>query len=244
MKTLQSIFILLACFTFAAAQAKRFPTVDQIIDNYIEAIGGRTALLNIKSQHSTGSVKMLGVDHDGTYETYVKAPNKLLIIMRLNIGEIRVGFDGSQSWTQAPGQPAAYDPPERRLGMKRDADFYQMLQFNDRFRKAKVTGIQKVEEEDTYVIEAFPVGEKDPQLFYFSVASGFMTRRDLRTLDGQGKKVPTTVYLGDYREVDGVKCPSVTRTIQGNLFFETRELVLKNNVPIPDSMFKLPAVKR
>ncbi len=243
MKTLLCIFTLLACTALVPAQAKRLPTVSQVVDSYIAATGGRTALLNIRSQHSTGTVKMLGVDHNGTYETYVKAPNKLLSVLKMNIGEIRVGFDGDKSWIQAPESPAAYDSPGRQIEMKREADLYLYLNFTDRFPKARVIGVQKVDEVDTYVIEAFRAGESDPEVFYFDIKSGFLIQRESPTHDAEGKKATNTQFYDDYREVDGVKSPFVVRLIQGAIFIESRQLVLKNNVSIADSTFKLPVSK-
>jgi hypothetical protein len=228
---------------FRINQRSRTPTVSQVIERFIQAVGGRAAWLKIKSQYSAGTIEVLAVGNKGTYEGYIKAPTQILILMRFANGEFRSGFDGQRGWSQTLQNGAQYDPPAKQAASKRDADFYKYLNFKQHFPNAKVTGIEDVEGAKTYVIEATPAGEKLPERLYFSVSTGLLVRRDTSSEDSEGKKATDIQYYDDYREVDGIKVAFGLRIVQGNITIVTKHSVFKNNITMDDAIFKLPSSK-
>lgn len=59
------------------------PTVDQIIDKYLQAVGGREAFSKITSRVRKGEVEIPGVPGKGETEEYAKIPNKAMTKIRL-----------------------------------------------------------------------------------------------------------------------------------------------------------------
>ena len=217
------------------------PTVLEIVERSIEAVGGRSVWLKIKSQYGVGTIELQGTSIAGKFEVYANATNQSLVVMKMDRGiEIKTGFDGQRSWSQTLPNPAQYDPPTKQAASKRDADFYKYLHFKKHFPNAKVTGIQEVDGEKAYRVEAFPVGEKLPERLYFNVETGLLVLRDISRVNAEGKIVPDMIYYSDYRSVDGIKIAFSLRMIQGDTTIITKQTSLKNNVPMDNALFRLP----
>src|SRR5262245_65576576 len=79
------------------------PSVDQILDKYVQAIGGRQAVEKITSRVTKGTFEVSTMGLKGELEVYAKAPNKTLRVQNLSgVGEILDGYDGKIAWSQNP----------------------------------------------------------------------------------------------------------------------------------------------
>ena len=221
----------------------RTPTVSQVIERFLRAVGGRAAWLKIKTQYAAGTIEVPVVGDKGTYEVYTKAPTKSLVVMRFANGEIRSGFDGQRGWSQTQQGRAQYDPPAKQAASKRDNDFHKYQHFWQHFPNARVVGTEEVEGAKAYVVEATPAGEKLPERLYFNVSTGLLVRRDTISEDNQGKQTTEIQYYDDYREIDGIKVAFGQRLVKGNVTIVTKHTEMKNNVAMDDVMFNLPSSK-
>jgi zinc protease len=226
-----------------SSERSRLPTVSQVIERFLKAVGGRAAWLKVKTQYAAGTIEVPATGNKGTYEVFSIAPDKVLAVMRFASGEFRFGFDGQKSWRQTRQDPAQYDPPEKQAASRRDSDFYKYLNFKQHFPSAKVMGVEEVDGAKAYVVEAIPVGEKLPERLYFNIRTGLLVRRDTFSEDSAGKKTKDTQYYDDYREVDGIKAAFSQRIIQGGVTILSKHTEFKNNIPIDDAIFNLPASK-
>lgn len=226
------------------AQRRQLPTVEQIVERFIKALGGRAAWLKIKSHYVAGTFEVAGTPTKGTYEVYLKGSTRSLTIMRLAVGgEIKTGFDGQRGWSQTLQNEAQYEPPAKQAAIKRDADFYKYLNFRRHFPNAKVTGIEEVEGLKAYLIEAIPAGEHLPERLYFDVRTGLLLLRETSSKDSVGKKTSDMMYYDDYREIHGIKVAYMLRIISGNTTIVTKHTEVKNNIAMDDAMFNLPVSK-
>lgn len=221
-------------------ERSQLPTVSQVIERFLRAVGGRAAWLKVKTQYAAGTIEVPATGNKGTYEVFSTAPYKVLTILRFTTGEFRFGFDGKKSWTQAQQGQARYDPPEKQAASRRDLDFYKYLNFKQHFPSAGVTGIEEVEGAKAYVVEAIPAGEKLPERLYFNISTGLLVRRNTFSEDSAGRKTMDTQYYDDYRQVDGIKAAFSQRIIQGGVTILTKHTEFKNNIPIDDAIFNLP----
>src|SRR5262245_3367214 len=70
-------------------------TVDQILDKYVQAVGGIQAVEKITSRVAKGTFEVSAMGLKGEIEVYAKAPNKTLRVQHLSgVGEILDGYDG------------------------------------------------------------------------------------------------------------------------------------------------------
>jgi hypothetical protein len=126
------ILCCLSAFTVATSQtAQQSPvskssevktTIEQVLDRYMQALGGRAAIEKINSRVSKGTFTSANLKTKGPIELYAKAPNKqLMVLLAAGFGNYRRGFSGTEAWELYPGSSAA----SNLSGFsKRDAEFY------------------------------------------------------------------------------------------------------------------------
>ena len=222
-------------------QRKRTLTAGEVIERFIRAVGGKAAWLRVKSQYAAGTIEVPALGNKGSYEAHLKAPDKSLIVMRLITGELKTGFDGQRRWTQTTNNEIKYDPSTKLAAIKRDSDFYKYLHFKQHFPSAKLIGIEVVEGEKTYLIEAVPAGEKISESLFFNINTGLLVRRDTKDGDGKDGYRVESQYYDDYREVDGIKVSFGQRIVQDKIVIVLKHNELKNNLKMDDRIFSPPA---
>src|SRR5213080_4608016 len=188
---------------------------DEVLANYVAALGGRVALEKITSRAAKGSFEVSGIAMSGPVEMYAKAPNLMLMVLMMPGQEtFKDGFDGRVGWEQNPDDGIT-DKTGLELGSAtRDADFYQPLKLRLQYPNLVLRGTAKislgkgsggkVEEHETLVLEAPRNGS--PRRFYFDRVTGLLLQTD--DWNAAGKMIEAVDYQ-DYREVDGVKVPFI-----------------------------------
>jgi len=77
------------------------PSVDQILDKYVQAIGGKAAVEKLSTRMMKGL--LIAPGGSAPIEIYVKAPNKFLVVINSPVsGRSRNGFNGIVAWSQNP----------------------------------------------------------------------------------------------------------------------------------------------
>src|ERR1051326_25236 len=100
--------------------AEGLPTVEQILDKYVQAIGGKAAVQAQTSRVMKGTLTVADINAKGMIEIYSKAPNKELTEVACDaLGNTRTGFNGAVGWEVEDGE--LKDLPNYP---KRQADFY------------------------------------------------------------------------------------------------------------------------
>ena len=85
-----------------SAPAAPFPSVDRILNHYVEAVGGRGAWLKLTSRVTMGTIDVAAQNLSGTIELREKAPDRILSVIRISGILFRQGFDGTVGWTDDP----------------------------------------------------------------------------------------------------------------------------------------------
>ena len=225
--------------SFPAAKATtKAPTLEQILDKYVQALGGKTAIEKVNSRTSKGTFTSVYLKTKGPIELYAKAPNKqLMALLAQGFGNYRRGFNGTVAWEKYPGS----DTAGNLSGFsRRDAEFYLSLRFRETYPNAVFKGSAKLSELDTYLLEAPAAG--NPKRWYFDSRSGLLVRTE--TTNSSGKVLESTDY-GDYRAVDGVQEPFNIRLVdRDGTDFIIQLNEVKHNVPIDDASFDKPEKQR
>jgi outer membrane lipoprotein-sorting protein len=223
-----------------AKPAEALPSVDQILDKFTTALGGKAAIEKQTSRVSKGTFDIPAMGASGAITLYGKAPNKNLVVIEIpGFGTINQGYNGSVGWAQDPTSGLREITGGELAAAKREAEFYSDLKFKELFPKMVVKGKEKVGASDAYVIEATPA-EGSPQKFYFDVETGLLARVDVEAVSPQGK-IPFEVYLEDYKAVDGVKMPFTVRRTSPAISFTIKLDKVEHNVAIDDAKFNKPA---
>lgn len=226
----------------SAGTTEPSPTVDQILDKYVSAVGGREALEKITSRTTKGSFHFeKGLNLTGETEGYFKFPNKNLINTTLpGFGLLQEGYDGSTAWTKDSRNGVRVRKEKELEEAKLDAEFNRELKLKRLYPKMELKGTQKIAGRDAYLIEATPAAGS-LEKFYFDTQTSLLVRLDRRRLTAQGHTVATEIYYEDYREADGIKVPFTERHVLPDLIALIKYSSIKHNLPIDDAKFAKPS---
>jgi zinc protease len=217
------------------------PTVDQILNRYVEAAGGRAAWSKLTSRVTTGTIEVPAANLSGAIELREKAPDRILSEIRISGILFRQGFDGTVGWTDDPQNGLREQTGVELSEARRDADFYHPLDLKKLYTRLAVVGPDKVDDQDTYELEA-DIPEGPPDEIYFSVASGLPVRVVSHRHSPQGA-VDFREDFDDYREVDGIKRPFTIYETTGEQAVTIHVTEVRHNVLLDDSVFAKPAVQ-
>jgi hypothetical protein len=225
----------------AKAPAPATPSADQILNRYLEAIGGRAAWKKLTSRVSTGTIDVPDMQISGSVEFHEKAPNRLLRVIILNGASFRQGFDGATAWTDDPQDGLRTQTGAELEDLRFDADFYHPLDLRQLYSKFTLVGMEEIGEHKAYVVEATRAGA-DPDKMYFDVKTGLA----LRIISRRHRPDGLSDYqedLEDYREVDGIKLPFTVRQSISKPSFTITFTEVRHNVELDDSEFSKPAAE-
>lgn len=225
--------------------SKSLPAVEAILNQYVEASGGKRALEGIQTRVIEASMltpKLVNPSGKPfAVEIYQKAPNKLMWVITGADGSFTYqGFNGKVGWIKRPNLQREMTGAELAQ-IKQQADFYKELNFKDQFSTLKVITTQKVNERDAYLVEGVNSSGKIEKLF-FDTETGLLVRRVDFNKTILGLDPVQTDFL-DYREVNGVKLPFTIQTsyLDHTHYNTTRKVSqIKHNVPVDDAKFEVP----
>ena len=237
----------------AKAPAPNYPSADEILKKYAQAIGGEqtarkvsTRVITATQDLPTGAGGRMPVQ--AQLETYQKAPNLALNVYHTDKFTISDGFDGTTSWAQSVRGIVSSDSGIDLARAKRNADFYLGLDFKSEYTRLTVTGTEKVNGRDTYVLTGIVRGA-GPDRLYFDTQNGLLLRR-LTLQPTPFGSTPTEVDYDDYRDDgSGVKLPFVVRMTPGSaaavlaVSSTIRIQKVQENVPIEGTKFVKPQSK-
>jgi hypothetical protein len=224
-------------------QAEPLPTLDQIIEKFIEGSGGKAAMEKLTSRVTKGTFEIPSMGANGALEGYAKAPNKSFMTIDIQgLGVMQQSYDGTVGWEDNPMAGFRELSGTELAARKRDADFYQALHFREHYPQMTVKSKEKVGERTAFLVEATPA-EGKPEKLYFDAESGLIARSDVEREGVQGS-VAVTTYMEDYREVDGIKIPFLIRQVTPMFEILVKLAEVKHNVEIEDAKFAKPAPKQ
>jgi hypothetical protein len=223
-----------------AVTYERLPTVDQLLDKYVRALGGEAKIQAISTILFKGTLELPAISLTGSAESYVKAPNKFAFMIDFGGLVIRQGYDGVRGWSQDP-QTGLHDLAQLELAqISRGAETcFWAVKLREIYRNLSVAGTDKVGDRNAFVVAATrPEGRFEK--LYFDSETGLLIRSDLEVDTPQGR-TPVQVYMEDYRDIDGVKVAFTRREVNPLIGFTFRASEVRFNVPVDDSKFRKPA---
>lgn len=233
-----------------AAQAA-LPKPEQILANYVTALGGEQALRKVTSRVITSTTELSPNVRGAGPMVYVqevqyfKAPNLYAATFQPFSGpQTAKGFDGANAWAQNARGIVNQANGAALERARRDADFYESINLKQEYTRLNVRGIEKVRDRDAYLVIGVPAGD-NPERLYFDVQTGLLVRKGIFNTTGLGNYRIQTDY-DDYRDVGGVKVPYLISTISISPADTSVIHVEKveNNAAIDDGKFTKPASKK
>jgi outer membrane lipoprotein-sorting protein len=216
------------------------PTADQILDKYLQALGGAQRLAALTSYVAKGTYAGYGPEKfPRPAEIWARAPNQKTVVLRdPTSGDNVTVFDGRGGWISAPFRPvdvlqlhgaeldAARAEAELTFPVNIKQALTNMRSSGDFINDRTVLAVQ---------------GNKGNALvtMYFEADTGLLSRLVRSTPSPVGRVVVQTDY-SDYREVAGVRLPFkwTTSWFDGRTSYELTEV--QPNVAIDAARFARP----
>lgn len=223
-----------------AKPAAALPSVDELLDKYLKASGGKDAIQKLTSRETKGTFEIESMGMTGGFQSFAKAPNKSAVVIDVpNVGTFNEVFDGSKAWSANPMAGLREKSGAELAAQKRDSDFYMPINLKTHYSKLTVTGKEKVGANDAFVVEAIPA-EGSPEKLYFDAASGLLVRHDAERDTDQGK-MAIEIYYQDYKDVDGIKLAHTMKQVTPMFSMTIKTTEVKHNTAIDDAKFGKPA---
>jgi hypothetical protein len=217
------------------------PTAAQILDKYLQAVGGAQRAAAVTSFVAKGMYSGYGPESfPRPVEIYAKAPNqKTVRVVDPEAGDNITTFNGTAGWQSAPFKPIdVLEMHGAELdSLRADAE----LMFPASI-KTVLTGMRTsndfINDRTVLVVQ----GQKGPAIvtLYFDEETGLLTRQ-VRSTPSPVGRLPVRVDYSDYRDVNGVKMPFKweLKWLDGRSNFEIENY--QTNVAIDAARFNRPA---
>jgi photosynthetic reaction center cytochrome c subunit len=218
-------------------------SADQILDKYIQALGGPQRLDALVSFVAKGVFQGYGSPQKSPVEIFFKAPNQRAMIVHTSEGDSASTFDGRAGWVAAP----ATDRPVTLTalsggdldGARLDAELSSPARIKQALREWRVGVPTSIDDREVDVVQGTSDG-RYPVNLYFDSQTGLLVRL-VRYADSPVGLSPTQIDYADYREMAGIKMPfrwTVT-WLDGRSMIQLSEV--RPNVPIDAATFSRPA---
>ncbi|MBT8273712.1 MAG: outer membrane lipoprotein-sorting protein [Bacteroidia bacterium] len=248
MKTLK---ILSALFIFCFALTLNAQTAEEIVDTFIENIGGNEAWSKIQSMQVTGIGRQQGVDYPFV-ATMMRDGRTLIDVDLQGTSFIVEAFDGENAWSMNfQTQKAEAADSEASMNYKNEASDQIPNAFFDYKKKGyKVELVGKDTWEGTEVfklklikqpIMVDGVAEENVDLYYFDTENFVPIASETVVKSGPAKGATAQTVMSDYQEVDGVYIPfTVIEKLNGQVNLEMLYKEVVFNADIDESIFVMP----
>ena len=221
------------------------PSATQILDKYIQALGGAQRLAGLTSYIATGSsLGYEGLGGGGSFQIFAKAPNQRTTLITFKDHPERGNntrvYNGSAGWIKSPrGLFPEFELNGSDLeGAKLDAQMSFPGQIKQVLGNWRVGSPDSIGDQEVQVVQGSgPRGLL--ATLYFDKQSGLLVRVVRYTPSPIGR-VPIQMDYSDYRDVGGIKFPFkyTFSWLDGRDSFQLSDV--KINVPIDAARFGQP----
>ena len=244
MKRLASIVVvgLVAACAAMSAQTPALPTVDQVLDKYLAAMGGQAAFDKITTRTAKATIEIPDMGITGAMTMTEKAPNKSLVIIEIAQMTVREGTDGIVAWDENPQTGLREKAGIELAEYKRGSMFNVETKLKTAYPKMTVAGRDTVNGKAVMVIDAIPE-QGAPVKIFFDSETGLILKQ-AGTRETPEGPITFESFYEDYRPIDGIKQPYTLRQVTSRFTSVIRINEMKHNVPVDDALFRKPGLQR
>lgn len=232
---------LLSVFLFGLMASQGFgQKATDILEKYIEALGGRKLLSSIKDTKMTGTLNIVMVGMSGSLTIYHKEPNMMRMDMEVGGMVMTTAYDGETAWWTNPQTGATEELPADQ-----EDEIIRMAYGNDILLNPDKHGVtytlkesENIEGKDYFVlVQTFSDGYA--QTMYID-SKTYLPYKTVATVNQMGVEAESETFLSDYRKIDGMMVSFSMR-----IFYDGQEAMtmtfteVKYNTGVEDSLFKM-----
>ncbi len=208
-------------------------TVSDVLNNYLNAMGGAEALSKVKSFEQNGALAMGPMSMAVNIKMKDNSKMKMTVSMA-GMEAMKNVYDGAKGNTYQMGQKSAMEEGDL-MDSRMQCDMLGELHYAQYGITPSLLGIDKVGDENAYVVQLTKAnGEVTTD--YFSVATGLRLKSVSVEGEGEEAMLVETVY-SEYAMQDGVKYVKKMSINQGGQVMEFTYNEMKINPKLDDKEF-------
>lgn len=211
-------------------------TAQQVVDNYVKAIGGKEKLMQVQDVTMTMKTSLQGMSFESVMQQ--KATGKLALSVVMNgmtMQEQR--FDGEKGMVAQMGQKQPVEGKDLE-GLRRQAMLFSEMHYAKLGYQLSLKGIEQVEGKNAYQVEV-KVSDTDIVTEFYDTETGLKIRT-MTVVSGGGNTATVINDLSDYKEVNGILFPhTVVVTGAAPVPLKSEVTDIKINTGLDDSVFKV-----
>lgn len=249
-RTLSIVLLLLMTSSLsgvASAQSKaekappKVPNAAEVLDGYVEAIGGRKAIEKHTSMSMSGTLEVANLGLKGTIEILSKNPNKIAVTTVIDgLGTTRQAFDGQSGWTSEPLQ-GLRDMDAREIALVERSVFSSDVRWREVFKTVEYLGTKNIDDRWVHMLVLSPPpGAGSPTTNFYDAESGLLVRTEM-ILETSAATIPVVTKLTDYRKVGGVLIAMRMEQALPTATLITQFTDVRFDVKVDEAVFKKPA---
>jgi photosynthetic reaction center cytochrome c subunit len=222
-------------------QARGAPPPEEVLDKYIQAIGGAQRLTALTSFVAKGTRVGYGPESEPSSAEIFARRGQRTTIVHTSAGDATTTYDGRAGWIAAPFRPVAVLAlsDQEIDGLKLDADLAFPSNIREALTKWRVGLPAVIDDREVQVVQGTTAHGATATLS-FDMETGLL-RRQMRYVDSPVGRIPTQIDYEEYREVAGVKMPVrwTLTWLDGRDVFEIKDV--QPNVTIDAARFARPS---
>jgi outer membrane lipoprotein-sorting protein len=199
--------LILAIFLAFSVTTSFAQTADEVINNYVTAIGGMDKLNSIQSAKITG--KFSSGSMDISFFRLYKRPMKMKMEMQIQGMTMIQAYDGTTAWMLNPFQGSREPekmPESDSKAMRDNADFEgTFINYKDKGATVEFIGKEDFEGTEVYKLKLTDK-EGDVTNYYFDAESHLLLKESTKRKIGE-KEVAMDVIYGNYKSTEGFLFP-------------------------------------
>ena len=247
MKTIKTVFLALTLALVAPIQAQ---SVDDIINNYFENIGGAENFKQLEGLKFDGTGSQQGFEFP--ISLVQLKDGRQMFSFTFQGKEIKQGvYDGEILWnTNFMTMKAEKSDAEQTANFKLNTNDFpdSFMGYKDKGYAVELLGTETMEGTETFKIKLVKepitvdgIEEEDVSFYYFDTEDFVPIAVEATVRTGPAKGKMSKTVMSDYQEVEGLYFPySTTQYVDGNLMFTMTLDNIELNPTVEASEFAFP----
>ncbi len=191
-------------------------TADQVIANYVSAIGGENVISKVKTITQEFSGSFMGQDLNLTMKQLANKKGGDMFLMKMSAqGAViqKIVFDGTTGKQSGMMGEKTMDAQES-AELRSSATIFPELKYDDHGYTTKLISMEAIDGEDVYVVEVTSPADEVVS-HYYSAETGLRLQTVEAGETPTGDTFTQKVVFSDYKEVSGIKFPHKRVTTVG-----------------------------
>lgn len=208
-------------------------TAQKVIDEYLEALGGRRTFLRIydRSIYMSGTVQGIKIK----MTVFQKSPNKYLQIVDMGTSTQKIIFNGNEGFLVVGDEVQKIKGSDLEK-LKYEASYKLIANLKAYNVKAKFDSAIDLDSTKAYEIELTLPNNSKWKQFYDTKTK--LKIKEIKPVESPSDTLYQQIYYSDYRKVDGIKYPFSVKQTLGSQVFNFHVDSLKINTGIIDRNFE------